>query len=359
MTLAIDGLAPSWLATLSPPILFFFLGALAAAVRSNLRVPPAVTKLLSLYLLWAIGFRGGVHLLEGGLTQQAMVALGLAIGLALVVPVYSFFILRMKLDPANAAAVCATYGSISAVTFMTAATVLEQRQIPYGGHMVAAMALMESPAIVIALLLLRQAERSEARKGAVASGSSDAGEARAEQASFGSRASRTRDPNAPINWWMLFHEAFLNGPVILLLGSLAIGVLTGDRGYQAFKPLCTDLFNGVLVFFLLDLGLVAARKLRAMKGQSTFLIAFALISPPVNAALAIALAHVCGLSEGDSVLLAVLGSSASYIAVPAAMRLIIPQANPGLYIPMALGITFPFNISVGIPLYVWVVHAMR
>jgi len=363
LTLAIDGLAPSWLATLSPPILFFFLGALAAAVRSNLRVPPSVTKLLSLYLLWAIGFRGGVHLLEGGLTQQALIALGLAMGLALVVPVYSFYILRMRLDPANAAAVCATYGSVSAVTFMTAATVLEQRQIPYGGHMVAAMALMESPAIVIGLLLLRHAERGEARRRASAGEpgaelGAGAGEPAADNAAGGSKAA-ARDPNAPINWGTLFHEAFLNGPVILLLGSLAIGLLTGDRGYQAFRPLCTDLFNGVLVFFLLDLGLVAARKLRAMKGHSAFLIAFALISPPVNAMLAIALAHLGGLSEGDAVLLAVLGSSASYIAVPAAMRLIIPQANPGLYIPMALGITFPFNISVGIPLYIWVVHAIR
>jgi hypothetical protein len=345
LTLAADGLAPSWLATLSPPILFFFLGALAAAVRSNLRVPPAVTKLLSLYLLWAIGFRGGVHLLEGGLTQQAVVALGLAIGLSLVVPVYSFFVLRMRLDAANAAAVCATYGSISAVTFMTAATVLEQRQIAYGGHMVAAMALMESPAIVIALLLLRRAERADAKAAA----------ATEDAATPGKPATQV----GKVKWGTLLHEAFLNGPVILLLGSLAIGLLTGDRGYQAFEPLCTDLFNGVLVFFLLDLGLVAARKLRAMKGQSAFLVGFAIISPLVNAALAIALAHVCGLSEGDSVLLAVLASSASYIAVPAAMRLIIPKANPGLYIPMALGITFPFNISLGIPLYIWVVHALR
>jgi hypothetical protein len=317
------------LGSFSPPVLFFFLGALAAAVRSNLRIPPAITKLLSLYLLWAIGFRGGVELLAGGFGREALVSLGLAMLLAVVVPVYTFFLLRRRLDVPTAAAVSATYGSISAVTFMTACTVLEQRHIPFGGHMVAAMALMESPAIVIAVLLWRKA---------------GAGDAAA--------------PSEPIAWRTLMHEAFLNGPVLLLLGSLAIGLITGERGYAAFKPLCTDLFNGVLVFFLLDLGLVAARKLRAMNGRSRFLIAFSILVPLFNAGLAIALAWLCGLGEGDAVLLAVLASSASYIAVPAAMRITIPQANPGLYLPMALGITFPFNIAVGIPLYLAVVHGL-
>lgn len=321
----------SMLSSVSPPVLFFLLGAVAALVRSNLRVPVAITKLLSLYLLWAIGFRGGVELLGSGLGREALVALGLAMLLATVVPVYTFFILRKKLDAPTAAAVSATYGSISAVTFMTACTVLEQRQIAFGGHMVAAMALMESPAIVIGVLLWRKAGPS-----------GPGGAAGVESA---------------IPWGRLFHEAFLNGPVLLLLGSLVIGLLTGERGYAAFKPLCTDLFNGVLVFFLLDLGLVAARKLRGMQGQSAFLIAFAILVPLLNAAVAIALAKAGGLVVGDAVLLAVLAASASYIAVPAAMRLIIPTANAGTYLPMALGITFPFNIAVGIPLYTAVVRA--
>jgi hypothetical protein len=331
----------SMLGSLSPPVLFFFLGVVAAAVRSNLRVPPAITKLLSLYLLWAIGFRGGVELLASGFGREAMVSLALAMFLATIVPLYVFFLLRRRLDTPTAAAISATYGSISAITFMTACTVLEQRHIEFGGHMVAAMALMESPAIVIAVLLWRKAAGPDA---------SPLG-----PAGLGTGPAPTRAAGVP--WGKLLHEAFLNGPVLLLLGSLAIGLLTGERGYKAFKPLCTDLFNGVLVFFLLDLGLVAARKLRAMRGQSRFLVAFSILSPLVNAALAIVLARVGGLREGDAVLLAVLAASASYIAVPAAMRLIIPQANPGLYLPMALGMTFPFNITVGIPLYTWVVHA--
>lgn len=337
----------SMVRSLSPPVLFFFLGALAAAVRSNLRIPVAITKLLSLYLLWAIGFRGGVELQASGFGREAAVALCLAMLLAGIVPVYTFFILRRRLSPPTAAAVSATYGSISAVTFMTACSVLEQAHIPFGGHMVAAMALMESPAIVIGVLLWRRAE------GAALPGP-DATGASVPPAGVGTGAGA----RSAIPWATLMHEAFLNGPVLLLLGSLGIGLLTGERGYAAFKPLCTDLFNGVLVFFLLDLGLVAARKLRGMKGQSAFLVAFGILVPLLNASVAIALARVGGLSEGDAVLLAVLAASASYIAVPAAMRLIIPKADPGTYLPMALGITFPFNIAVGIPLYSAVVKVM-
>lgn len=305
-------------------------------MKSNLRVPRAITKLLSLYLLWSIGFRGGVELLHGGFQAHVAAGLGLAMLLAVVVPVYSFFLLRLRLTATDAAAMAATYGSISAVTFMTACTVLEQRSIQYGGHMVAAMALMESPAIVIGVLLLR-----------LFPGEPDATSGFQKR----TRASDT-DPRQGIPWGKLLHEAFLNGPVLLLLGSLAIGMLTGNRGYAAFKPLCTDLFNGVLVFFLLDLGLVAARRLRSLREAGWFVIGFGLLTPLLNAALAIALARIGGLHQGDSILLAVLAASASYIAVPAAMRLVIPQANPGLYIPSALAITFPFNIAIGIPLYI-------
>ena len=325
----------------SPPVLFFFLGAIAAFVKSNLRVPRAITKLLSLYLLWAIGFRGGVELLHGGLNATVAISLGLAMLLAVIVPIYSFFVLRLRLTATDAAAMAATYGSISAVTFMTACTVLEQRGIEYGGHMVAAMALMESPAIVIGVLLLRLFPGDPAAPVAILK----------NHLKSRRRASNT-DPRQGIPWGTLLHEAFLNGPVLLLLGSLAIGMLTGDRGYAAFKPLCTDLFNGVLVFFLLDLGLVAARRLRALKQAGWFVIAFGVVTPLLNAGLAIALARLGGLQQGDAILLAVLASSASYIAVPAAMRLVVPQANPGLYIPSSLAITFPFNIAIGIPLYI-------
>ena len=327
LTLADDGIPPQSLQGLSPPVLFFFLGALAAIVKSNLHIPPAVTKLLSLYLLWAIGFRGGVELLEGGFTREVVLSLGAAIFLAVLVPVYTFFSQRRKLDAPNAAAVCATFGSISAVTFMTAASVLDQRGIAHGGHMVAAMALMESPAIVIAVLLLKKTEQ------------------------------KANGLTSRVPWGKLMHEAFLNGPVLLLLGSLVIGLLTGQRGYQAFKPLCTDLFNGVLVFFLLDLGLVAAKRLRGFREQGFSMVAFSIIVPLINAALALGLAKALHLPVGDSVLL-IVAASASYIAVPAAIRLVVPKADPGLYIPMALGITFPFNIAIGIPVYIWVVNTL-
>lgn len=336
---------------LSPPVLFFFLGAVAALVRSNLRVPPAITKLLSLYLLWAIGFRGGVELLHGGLTRDVVLSLGAAVLLACVVPLYTYRLFRIKLSAANAAALCATYGSISAVTFMTACTTLEQRGIAYGGHMVAAMALMESPAIVIAVLMLK---REEQRGPAAGPGDPAATEVTARATGGGSASQRGRIP-----WGKLLHEAFLNGPVLLLLGSLSIGMLTGQRGYEAFKPLCTDLFNGVLVFFLLDLGLVAARRLKQFRTQGPFLIVAAIAIPLVNAAVALVLARSLRLPPGDSVLLVVLAASASYIAVPAAMRLVIPKAEPGLYIPMALAITFPFNIAIGIPLYMWLVKVVQ
>lgn len=310
---------------ISPPVLFFFLGMMAAAVRSGLRVPQPVTEVLSLYLLWAIGFRGGVELRAGGLGREEILGLAVAVFLAFAVPLWVYPVMKRKLAAADAAAIAACYGSISAVTFMTAVSWLESRGIPFGGHMVAAMVLMESPALVIAVLLFRRQARG-ARGG---------------------------------GWKTIAHEALFNGPVFLMLGSLAIGLLTGERGYQAFKPLCTDLFNGVLVFFLLDLGLLATERLRDLRSRGAFLVGFALAAPLVHAAVAIGLGSALGLAEGNVVLLAVLAASASYIAVPAAARMVLPEANPGLYVPMALAVTFPFNLAVGIPLYTWVVRWLQ
>jgi len=280
-------------AIMNPPVLFFFLGALAAIVKSNLRVPPAVTKLLSLYLLWAIGFRGGVEITHSTFGREAILSLGLAMALACFVPLYTFHILRRKFDVSNAAALAATYGSISAVTFMTATNLLEAKGIVFGGHMVAAMALMESPAIVIGVILLRLYDKPQpaslAEPGQV----------------------KSKSPS----WGVLMHEAFLNGPVVLLIGSLVIGLITSDSGYRVFKPLCTDLFSGVLVFFLLDLGLVAARRLKNVRQAGLFGLAFATLIPLLNATIAIAAAYLLKLEEGNAILLAVLAASASYIAV--------------------------------------------
>ena len=322
-------------AIMNPPVLFFFLGALAAIVKSNLRVPPAVTKLLSLYLLWAIGFRGGVEISHSTFGREAILSLGLAMVLALLVPLYTFHILRRKFDVSNSAALAATYGSISAVTFMTATNLLESKGIAFGGHMVAAMALMESPAIVIGVILLRIYDKPELAPVA-----------------DGATAPKAKAPG----WGTLMHEAFLNGPVVLLMGSLIIGLITSDTGYRVFKPLCTDLFSGVLVFFLLDLGLVAARRLKSVRQAGVFGLLFATVIPVFNSAIAIAAAYALKLEEGNAILLAVLAGSASYIAVPAAVRIAIPKAQPGLYLPMSLAVTFPFSIGIGLPVNIAVVE---
>jgi uncharacterized protein len=314
----------------SPPVLFFFLGAFAALAKSNLAVPKPVTKLLSLYLLWAIGFKGGVEISHSGLTGHAAWASLIGVGMACVVPVYVFFVLRRLVTGPNAAALAATYGSISAVTFMAASALLESKKIEYGGHMVAVMALMESPAIVIAVMLLRLTEKDQPT----------------------STDSATRASHS--SWPKLLHEAFLNGPVLLLLGSLLIGYVTRDAGYRMFKPLAGDLFNGVLVFFLLDLGILAARRWKDLHKAGPALILLGIAIPLVNAAAALLLCKLAGLPRGDTILMMVLCASGSYIAVPAAARLVLPQATPGLYIPMALAVTFPFNIAVGIPLYILV-----
>ena len=305
----------------NPPILFFALGVIATLVRADLQIPAPVTKLLSLYLLWAIGFKGGVELVQGGLGDEVVRSLGAAMLLACAIPVPVFAIARRYCSVHDAAALAATYGSVSAVTFLTACSALDRQGIAYGGHMVAAMALMESPAIVIAVMLRR---RILARSG---------------------------ERTEPLPLGALLHDAVGNGPVVLLLGSLAIGALCGEKGMQAMEPLCKDLFSGVLVFFLLDLGVLAGSRMRELRARARFLVPFALLLPVVHAALALGLAWLLGLTVGDGTLLATLAASASYIAVPAAMRLSVPEAEPSVYVGAALGITFPFNILIGLPLY--------
>ncbi len=340
LAFASPGGASTGLLSVSPPVLFFVLGVVATLVRSNLRIPRSITKLLSLYLLWAIGFRGGVELVAAGLTLDAAKVVALAMALSLVTPVGAYLVLRRIVDRSNAAALAGCYGSVSVVTFLTACAALDQSATPFGGHMIAVMALMESPAIVIALILLRSDERR-------------ANTAMTLDAQGGSPASKIHSANS---WPTLLHEAILNGPVLLLLGSLAIGMLTGQRGYTAFKPLCTDMFPGALAFFLLDMGLVSARRWRQVIGAPRALPVFAVVAPVVHAALAMVASKALGIAAGDAILLAVLAASASYIAAPAALRLAIPKADPALYVSLAMGVTFPFNIVVGIPLYTAMVN---
>lgn len=319
---------------LNPPVLFFFLGMTAVLVKSDLEIPQPIPKLFSLYLLFAIGFKGGVELVKSGIGQEVLLTLLAASLMACIVPLYTFFILKLKFDIYNAAAIAATYGSISAVTFITAGSFLGQLGIDYGGYMVAALALMESPAIIVGLILLKLAT--------------------ADLAIVDDSKVTQRD----LDWSEVLKEAFLNSSVFLLVGSLLIGVMTGERGWQVLSPFSQDMFYGVLAFFLLDMGLVAAKRLKDLEKTGTFLISFALLIPIVNAAIGLSIAKFIGLPQGDALLFCVLCASASYIAVPAAMRLTVPEANPSLYVSAALVITFPFNIIVGIPLYLYCINML-
>jgi hypothetical protein len=317
---------------LTAPILFFLLGMLATFVRSDLRVPEEVGKFLSLYLLLAIGLKGGVELAKNGVDAQVAAVLIAAVIGAAVIPLGAFFVLRLRLDVANAAAISATYGSISAVTFVTATDFLQAIGEPHSGYMVAAMALMESPAIVVGVLLARMLMPAEAGAN---------GDDTAKQ---------------PSDWGELAREAFLNGAVLVLVGSLIIGAVVGPEGFEGLKAFAAYPFKGVLCVFLLEMGLLAAKRVGDLKRGGPFLLSFAVLSPIVQAAIGIAVARAIGTSPGDALLLAILFGSASYIAVPAAMRLSIPQANPSLYVPMSLALTFPFNIALGIPLYMSVIR---
>ena len=308
---------------LNPPVLFFFIGLSAVFLKSDLEIPQPIPKLFSLYLLFAIGFKGGHELHESGLTPDIAIALLAAVVMAALVPVYSFFILRLKLDIHNAGAIAATYGSISAVTFVTASTFLARLDVDFGGHMVAALALMESPAIIVGLLLVRV---------------------------FAQQQNPNLDDD-DFSWEEVLRESCLNGSVFLLVGSLLVGVVTSEQGWESLEPFTGEMFYGVLTFFLLDMGLVAARRFQDLRKGGAFLISFSVLMPILNAAIGIAIAALIGMGAGDALLFAVLCASASYIAVPAAMRLTVPEANPSLYISMALALTFPFNIIVGIPIY--------
>lgn len=311
---------------LSPPILFFALGLLATWLRSDLALPPAIAKGLSVYLLFAIGFHGGVDLNRSGFDAAVIWTLAAAMLTSALMPVVGFMVLRTGVDAANAAGIAACYGSVSVVTFITATSFLDRAGLPYGGHLVAAMALMESPAIITGVMLARWSQRSKS------------------------------DPANNRGLRALLHESLTNGAVVLLMGSLVIGYLTGEQGWAALKPLVKDPFQALLCLFLLDMGLIAAKRLGDLRRSGRLLVGFALLAPPIQAGVGIIIAAILGLQVGDALLLAVLAGSASYIAVPAALRLALPQANPSLYIPMSLALTFPLNITLGIPLYLAVIQ---
>ncbi|WP_108647711.1 sodium-dependent bicarbonate transport family permease [Polynucleobacter rarus] len=308
---------------LDPTILFFIFGIFAGLVKSNLEIPPQISRFLSLYLLMALGLKGGFALNKSGFTPEIMMSIALAIFLAICIPLLSYSFLKSKLAKLDAAAIAATYGSISAVTFITTTQVLDQLGISYGGHMAAAMALMESPAIIIAIILANRIR---------------------QQSPHNSRA--------PISLGKVFHESFTDGGQLLLLGALVIGLISGDAGQKVMAPFSIDLFKGLLAFFLLDMGLLASKSLGEIKGKPLITLVYAFGAPPVHALITLSLCHLLNIPLGDTILLMILAASASYIAVPAVLRQAMPEVSPALYMGMSLGITFPLNIIFGIPIYI-------
>lgn len=328
---------PGMMPLLDPAVLFFVVGLVAGVVRSDLEVPQPVARFLSLYLLMALGLKGGFALSAGGLPADGLAAIGLALLMAALVPLMGWWLLRRVAAPADALGVAAAYGSVSAVTFVTAHQQLEQLGLPPGGHMTAAMVLMESPALLIALML----------RSRLATAGSAAGGLPVPSAGGGGM-SRLLKP---------LREASTHGTQLLLLGALAIGLVSGEAGQKTMQPFTGDLFKGLLAFFLLDMGVQVARQLGAVRQASAWLLAYAVLAPVVHALIALLLAGWAGLSIGDAALLMVLAASASYIVVPAALRQAIPEANPAVYLGLALGVTFPLNLLLGIPLYTAIARA--
>ena len=309
----------------SPVILFFVLGLLAAVVRSDLAIPESIAKAMSLYLMIAIGLKGGVAVAKAGIGPELAAALAAGVVASFALPLLAFAALRRfaGLSRIDAGAVAAHYGSVSVVTFVTAKEVLGATGLVVAPHMVAVLAVMETPAIVTGLLLAR---------GRAAPGDRDRSE--------------------------VWREVFLNASVLLLLGSFTIGILGGESGYEEVRPLFDNGFKGVLCLFLLDMGLIAARRMMDAKALSLRLIVLAVALPLVNGTLGTVAGTAIGLSAGDAAVFGVLCASASYIAVPAAMRLALPEANPGIYLTMSLSITFPFNILFGIGLFAALARAL-
>jgi len=307
-------------ALMSPMILFFILGGLAGLARSDLSVPEPIGKAMSLYLMAAIGLKGGIQVAETGFSTDIVLALAAGVALSLLLPIPAYTLLRKygRLDRVNAGAVAAHYGSVSVVTFVTGSEILSSLSIPTAGYMVAVMAAMETPAIIMGLLLAR---------GALASGT------------------RSSGPS-------LWHETFLNGSVVLLVGSFLIGLAVGKEGSVPVMPFFEAGFRGVLCLFLLDMGLIAARRLRETRNLTWRLMTLGIALPIGQGTLGVLIGTVIGLDIGSAATLGILAASASYIAVPAVMRMSLPQADPGISLGMVLAVTFPFNVILGIPLFI-------
>ncbi|MFO8003384.1 sodium-dependent bicarbonate transport family permease [Thioalkalivibrio sp.] len=300
-----------------PVVLFFLLGVFAGLVRSDLKIPGSIYEALSIFLLLAIGLQGGVKLAEFSLIQLLIPAL-LILAVGALIPLLSFPVLRVlgRMTRADSASIAAHYGSVSVVTFSVAVALLMKDDIDYEGYMIVFLVLLEMPALVMGVMLARYGVGS-------------------------------------VRWGKLFHEVFFGKSILLLAGGLVIGFVAGSEGIKPLDILFFDLFKGILALFLLEMGLVAAARIASLRTYGVFLVSYAVLTPLLSAMLGTVLGWMLGLSIGGTMLLATLYASASYIAAPAAMRIAVPQANPALSIGAALGITFPFNIFLGIPIYLW------
>ncbi|MDG1331684.1 MAG: sodium-dependent bicarbonate transport family permease [Crocinitomicaceae bacterium] len=303
----------------NPALLFFLLGILAVQVKSDLKIPDSSSKFISIYLLLSIGFKGGQELSHSGLTSEVFMSMLLGLFLATLIPIIAFFILKRKFSLANSGAIAASYGSVSAVTFVTATSFLDFESISYSGHMIAVMALMEAPAIIVGILLINYFRSSKGKKSSGVS--------------------------------KIILHSFTNGSVLLIIGSLIIGYSASAEQAEGIRPFTTDIFKGFLAVFLLDMGITSGKQLSIIIKKGIYPFLFSSIMPFFGGFVALLIAMQITDSNGNQLLFAILGASASYIAVPAAMKQAVPDANPSLYLPMALGITFPINVMIGIPIY--------
>lgn len=306
----------------SPMILFFILGFIATIIKSDLVIPEVIAKILAIYFMMAIGFKGGVEISKTGLNNQVLYAGFISICIGVLTPIIAFLILKYigKFDSVNAGAIAAHYGSVSVVTFVTAISFLQSLNVSFSGYMVGMMALMESPAIFISILLVRLFDPS--------------------------RIVKSRS-----NYKELIRESIFNASIVLLFGSMIIGYLSGAEGMVMMKPFFVDPFNGILTLFLLEMGMIAGNRISEFKVVGKFLFLFGIFMPVISAFIAVIITYLFELNLGDRLLFSVLSASASYIAAPAAVRLALPKANPSYYITLSLAITFPFNIIIGIPFY--------
>lgn len=307
----------------NPALLYFILGIVAVYLKSDLEIPQNSSKFISLYLLFAIGFKGGQELSHETITSEILWCILFGISIAIIIPLYTFFVLKRKLNVFDAGAIAAAYGSISAVTFVTAVSYLESQQISIHGYMVAIMALMESPAIIVGLVLITLFNKEKSSK---------------------------------FNKSEILRHSFTNGSVLLILGSLIIGFLASDKQAEGIQPFTNDLFKGFLAIFLLDMGITSGKKLKSFFDHGWFPFAFAFLIPLVNGSLFAWLSGFITDDVSNRFIFSILAASASYIAVPAAMKITVPKANPGLFLPMALAVTFPVNITIGMPLYFFIVQ---